>query len=549
MSVPDLAAELADVLLAADPFLGTGLGMREYDALLPDPSAAAEDALAARLGDIATRAEAEMPATTAERVTQASIAAFCARWQEALATRSEEYAVSAMAFTGPPMLLAMAARTVVVDERAAADYLTRLRGMAAWLDGTTDRLRDGRDRGRYPVGILTDQAIAWVDRTLAEDVPTAFTAPQPPAGWDGAAGWRASVEDVVRDEIVPAIGRWRAEIVGLRPSARGEDEVGLGALPGGDEDYQRLIRYHTTLPLTAEEIHQVGLETVGALEAEAVRLGRAIGLADLPAVVAAVRASSSGVDPAAAMAEAQAAVRRAEQRAVEVMPAPLPGPCAVEPMPPTVAESGMAPHYTRPRLDGSRPGTYWFNTLRATAGAGWDLEAVAFHEAVPGHHLQLARLQLLPELPVIQQLSTTVHSEGWGLYAEDLAGEFGLYSDDRARLGAVYAQMLRAVRLVVDTGMHAFGWSRQRAVDYMIEHVALPESFLVNEVDRYILMPGQALAYLTGKREIVRLREWAAAELGERFDLPAFHSAVLDSGSVAMPVLDSIVREWVGSLS
>ena len=208
----------------------------------------------------------------------------------------------------------------------------------------------------------------------------------------------------------------------------------------------------------------------------------------------------------------------------------------------------MAPHYTRPRLDGSRPGTYWFNTMRATAGAGWDLEAVAFHEAVPGHHLQLARLQLLPELPLLQQLSTTVHSEGWGLYAEDLAEEFGLYSDDRARLGAVYAQMMRAVRLVVDTGMHGFGWSRQQAVDYMVGHVALPEGFLVNEIDRYIMWPGQALAYLTGKREIVRLRSEASRELGSAFDLPGFHAAVLDSGSVAMPVLATLVADWVASV-
>jgi uncharacterized protein (DUF885 family) len=549
VSVPDLAAELADTLLSAEPFLGTGLGMREYDALLPDPSVEAEEALASRLADISGRAGSEEPATSAERVTQASILAFCSRWRDVLASRAEEFAVSAMPFTGPPMLLATAARTVLPDPQAAEDYLTRLRGMAAWLDGTTERLRGAEARGRLPVGVLTDQAITWLDRTLAEEVPSAFTAPQPREDWDGPAAWASSVRDVVRDQIVPALGRWRDEIVALRPACRDEDAVGFSSIPGGDEDYQRLVRYHTTLPLTAEEIHQVGLETVGALEAEAVRLGRSLGLTNLPAVVEAVRASSAGVDPLEAMAAAQAAVRRAEERAVEVMPAPLPGPCAVEPMPQTVAESGMAPHYTRPRLDGSRPGTYWFNTMRATAGAGWDLEAVAFHEAVPGHHLQLARLQLLPELPLIQQLSTTVHSEGWGLYAEDLAGEFGLYSDERAQLGAVYAQLLRAVRLVVDTGIHAFGWSRQRAIDYAVEHVALPEGFLVNEVDRYILVPGQALAYLTGKREIVRLREWASAQLGDRFDLPTFHSAVLDSGSVAMPVLDTIVRDWVASLS
>ena len=545
MSATDLAAELADTLLAADPFVGTGLGLREYDALVPDPSAAAEDALAARLAGIGERTAEVRVESASERVTLACVQALCDRLRDSLAVRSSEIAVSAMSFSGPPMLLATAARTVLVDEQAAADYLTRLRGMAGWVDGTTERLREGRARGRSPVAALTDQALAWADRTLAQEVPAAFVAPQPPAGWDGAPAWAEDVTAVVRDQIVPALARWREQVAALRTSARGDDAVGIGALPGGAEDYHRLIAYHTTLPLSAEELHRIGLETVAELEAEAVRLGRTIGLTDLPAVVEAVRNSAAGIDPLQAMGAARTAVRRAEERAAAVMPAPLPGPCAVEPMPPTVAESGQAPHYTRPRLDGSRPGTYWFNTMRPTAGVGWELEAVAFHEAVPGHHLQLARLQLLPELPVIQQLSTTVHSEGWGLYAEELAGEFGLYSDERAQLGAIYAQLMRAVRLVVDTGMHAFGWSRQRAIDYMIEHVALPEGFLVNEIDRYILMPGQALAYLTGKREIVRLRRWAEAQLGERFDLPGFHAAVLDSGSVAMPVLETIVQDWV----
>jgi uncharacterized protein (DUF885 family) len=207
----------------------------------------------------------------------------------------------------------------------------------------------------------------------------------------------------------------------------------------------------------------------------------------------------------------------------------------------------MAPHYTRPREDGSRPGTYWFNTLRPTAGSGWDLEPVAFHETVPGHHSQLARLQRLTELPLLQQLSVTVHSEGWGLYAERLAGEFGLYSGVEAEIGSVYVEMHRAARLVVDTGLHALGWSRQQARDYLVEHVALAEGFLLNEIDRYITWPGQALAYLVGQREILDLREHARSELGARFDLPAFNAALLDSGSVPMPVLRTIVRNWVAA--
>jgi uncharacterized protein (DUF885 family) len=213
-----------------------------------------------------------------------------------------------------------------------------------------------------------------------------------------------------------------------------------------------------------------------------------------------------------------------------------------------VAVSGAAPHYTPPRLDGGRPGTYWFNTERPTAGTGWDLEVVAFHEAVPGHHLQLSRLQLLGELPALQrQRSITAFSEGWGLYAEQLAEEAGLYSDDQARLGAVSSALMRSVRLVVDTGLHAFGWSRQQALDYAIAHVPMPPSFMADEIDRYLVMPGQALAYLTGKLEILRQRQRAQLRLGDRFSLPDFHAAVLDQGSLPLPALASSIGGWLDS--
>jgi uncharacterized protein (DUF885 family) len=548
-SVPALADELMDTLLAADPFLATGLGLREYDALLPDPTAEAEDALAADLAAIAARAAELRPQTRADVITAGVIRAVCEQRRKQLACRSDEFTVSAMPIGAAPALCAIAARTVLPDAQAAADYLSRLRSAPRWLDGTTERLREGRAKGRLPVGELVDQAIGWADRTLATPLPAAFTRVAAPADWAGAAGWRDELEDVVRERITPAIGRWRDLLVELRPHARTGEQAGLDAIPGGADDYARLVGVHTTLELTPGELHRIGLDTMAQLTEEALDLGAELGLSGLDEIVVAARLAATGSDPHAAIAAAQAAIARAESRADELMPAPLPAPCAVEPMPQSVGDSGMAPHYTRPRRDGSRPGTFWFNTLRATAGTGWDLEAVAFHEAVPGHHSQLARLQLLPDLPLLQQMSMTVHAEGWGLYAEKLAEEVGLYSGSRARLGLRCTTMLRAARLVVDTGLHAFGWSRERAVGYMLDHVALPESFLVNEVDRYIAWPGQALAYLSGQREILRLRAEARAALGAGFDLPGFHAAVLDSGSVPMPVLADIVAGWVADRS
>ncbi len=348
----------------------------------------------------------------------------------------------------------------------------------------------------------------------------------------------------------PALARWVTTVRDLLPRARPSDRAGLVWLPGGEEDYARAVRIFTTLPQSPRELHQTGLEQVAGLEARAVRLGEGLGLSGLGEVFAALRDSAGLISPEEAIRQAAAAVKRAEAQAAEFFPDPLPPPCEVTPMPEVVAVSGTAPHYTPPRLDGARPGTFWFNTERPTAGTGWDLEVVAFHEAVPGHHLQLSRLQLLTDLPALQrQRSLSVFSEGWGLYAEQLAEEAGLYADDRALLGAVSASLMRAARLVVDTGLHAFGWSRERALDYLAGHVPMPREFLAAEIDRYVVMPGQALAYLTGKLEILRIREDARRRLGPAFSLPAFHAAVLDHGSLPMPVLARSVADWMDRAS
>jgi uncharacterized protein (DUF885 family) len=542
-----LAQTLVDRLLAADPFMGTNLGLREYDALVPDPSEQAEDDLATDLAAIEQQAAGLTADDPDDAVTLDVVRATCDRQQRFLALRMPEFTVTAMPIGGPPALFAMLARTALVDQQAAADYLTRVRASVAWLDGTTQRLAAGAARGRFPVAALLDDALAWADRTTATPVPPAVTAPVPPEGWDGTDEWRAELEQVCREGIVPAVVRWRDQLRALRDNARADDAVGVDALPGGADDYQNAIAVHTTLPFTAAELHQIGLDAVARLEERARELGALISLPDLDAVRKATRESTSALEPEVALATAQDAVLRAEARAAEIMPQPLPDPCAVTPMPRTVAESGMAPHYTRPKQDGSRPGTYWFNTLGATAGTGWDLEAVAFHETVPGHHSQLARLQRLEQLPLLQQLSVTVHAEGWGLYAERLAGEFDLYSGVEAQLGSVYVEMHRAARLVVDTGLHSMGWTRQQARDYLLEHVALAEGFLTAEIDRYIAWPGQALAYMVGQREILRLRELAKDRLGAGFELPAFNGALLDHGNLSMPVLGRVIENWVAA--
>lgn len=547
-AVRDLAARYHAGWLAAHPFAASRLGVTEHDGEVPDDSIAGDERRREELESVldAARALAESDAGE-DGITLACVVSAVEEELAVLESAGLEHEVSAMPFEGPAVLFATAARTVLATPEAAEAYLTRLQRSGDWIDQRSDRLRRGAAAGRLPVAPLLEDAISWGESLLSEEVPAAFTTPEPPAGWAGASAWAAARDATVRSSVMPAFTRWLAVLAELRPHARPADKAGLVALPDGEADYIRAIRIHTTLPLTADELHQTGLEEIARLEERCRALGAEIGLADLAAVHAAMRAASAAARAEDALEGAREAVRRAESRAPEVFPAPLPAPCAVEPMPHVVAASGVAPHYSPPRLDGTRPGTYWFNTERPTAGTGWDLEGVAFHEAVPGHHLQLSRIQLLEHLPALQrQRYITVFGEGWGLYAEMLAEEMGLYSSTEALLGALAAGLMRAARLVLDTGIHAFGWSRDEALSFFTEHVPMPESYLANEIDRYIGMPGQALAYLTGKLEILRLREEARAALGPSFDLPAFHAAVLDHGSLPMPVLERVVRAFAG---
>ena len=546
--VRDLADRFHQRWLEENPFAATMYGIPGYDDLVPDESEAGAQAWRALAEQFLRAADAISPGqlTPADAVTLDCTKEAATQELASIDSARAEYTVTAMPYAGPPTFLALAARTVLVDPVAAEAYLTRLRRSGSWLDQISERLRAGARKGRLPVAPLVEQAIAWAEGVLAAPAPGAALSPQPPPGWPRAAAWEEERRAVAEEVLKPGLARWVATIKELLPQARPSDRAGLVYLPGGEEDYGRAVRMYTTLPLSPEELHQTGLDQVAALEARAVKLGAGLGLSGLDEVFAAVRDSAGKIPPEEAIRQAAVAVKRAEARAAEVFPDPLPPPCDVTPMPEVVASSGAAPHYTPPRLDGGRPGTFWFNTERPTPGTGWDLEVVAFHEAVPGHHLQLSRLQLLTDLPALQrQRSITVFSEGWGLYAEQLAEEAGLYTDDRALLGSVSSSLMRAARLVVDTGIHAFGWSRERALEFLVAHVPMAREVLAAEIDRYVVMPGQALAYLTGKLEILRIREDAQRRLGPAFSLPAFHAAVLDHGSLPMPTLGRSIAGWL----
>ena len=548
-----LADEIHDRMMSADPFSASLLGVPGHDAEVPDVS---REAALVRLDEWRTllrRAEALEAAGTDDPRDAVTLSCALHLLETHIAhdeAATIEHTLSPMA-DGPAVLLLLVSQTRLQTPQSAQDYLQRVRGFASYVDGCAERLRQGLGAGRTPVATLARVVLGQLDGYLATpvDATDAIAGVDAPPELDGADQWRGELVAAVEQVVRPAIARYRALVAEeLLPAARDDEHCGILHLPRGTEDYDRLVRVHTTLPLSAAEVHATGLAAVEALVTEMTELGKSLGIDSFAEVLEQARTASAGVDPQEAMARARVAVARAESLAPQWFPEPLPAPCSVEPMSDHLGAAGLPPMYVPPSPDGGRPGTYLFNAVNPGAGSGWDLEATAYHEAVPGHHLQVSRALLQRDLPALQRENVlTAQAEGWGLYAELLASEMDLYTDDEQRLGALAMRTTRAARLVVDTGLHALGWSRDQAVDYMRENCPLPVSFLTSEVNRYIGWPGQALAYYTGFSEILRLRRLAEQRLGAAFDVREFHGALLGAGSVPLPALGTAVEAWLTS--
>ena len=359
-----------------------------------------------------------------------------------------------------------------------------------------------------------------------------------------------NVLGIVEDEIYPAFARYRQVLANdVRPRARSTDKPGLVSLPGGSLAYATMIRSHTSLELTPSEIHELGLDEVERIRGEMAALGaRLLGTSDLDAISARLRADPAmhfatreevEAKASAALARARAAVPRWFGRLPRAS-------CEVVRVPAHEEPDTTIAYYREPAADGSRPGRYYINTYRPETRTRYEAEVLAYHEALPGHHLQIAIAQELEHLPLFaRHASSTAFVEGWALYTERLCDEMGLYTGDLDRVGMLSYDAWRACRLVVDTGLHAFGWSRQRAIEYMLENTLLAQNNIENEVDRYIAWPGQALAYKLGQLEILALRAESEAALGANFDIAEFHDHVLGEGAVTLAVLRRNIEAWI----
>jgi uncharacterized protein (DUF885 family) len=547
-ALAELAEDYFRACMDDAPFDATVFGVAGWDAEVPDLSEAAEAEADRRLAALEGRLAAVDTDRLAgqDRITAAMLARGLADRRAELAARWPELTVSATSRGIQTEVLGLVPKLTLATPDQAADYLERCAKLAGCLDQAGDRLRAGLASGRTPPALGVRAAVRQLDAYLAAPLADdPLLAPPPPAGPE-ASSFRERLAELVAGSVRPAMARYRDLLAGqVLERARPDDRCGLAHLPDGEAVYRAAVARHTTTDRDPADLHRLGLELVAELEEEYRALGeRVLGTGDMGQVLARLRD-----DPALRFTSGDEILksgRDALARAVAALPeivGRIPrSQCVVDEMSPYEAKDAVLGYYQPPAADGGRPGVHWLNTSAPETRTRYEYEALAFHESVPGHHLQFARAQELEELPRFRRFGyVTAFSEGWALYTERLADELGLYSGDLERFGMLSFDSWRACRLVVDTGMHAFGWGRDQAIDYLLANSALTRTNIENEVDRYVADPGQALAYMVGRMELVRLRRRAADRQGGRFDLRAFHDLVLGTGGVPLAVLAEAV--------
>ncbi len=550
-----LGDEFFECMHSIDPLTATQLGITGYDHLLPDLSRAAAERGAARVA----RLEEEVAAMDAGGLDAADAVNHAVLGHLAWGLRTNlEDAIwardaSAAAYASPQAMAFQSIPVAPLDSPPSVQgYLQRLQALPGFFDAILQRYRESSAEGARSTAVGLRQAIEQLEGHLSR--PVAGDALLAPLSRTTAASSadRSRGEELVRGSVRPAMAHL---LQGMRdellPGARPDTEVGMGSLAGGEQAYRRAVRRHTTTELSPEEIHQVGLEVLAQLEEEWEEIGARVFGGRIPARELRTRLRDDPSLRFQSEAEIVAVVKGALERAEAARDGWFPhfdiADCVIEEIDPVEAGNAALAYYRGPSEGGSRPGAHCVLTADPGSRFVYEYEALAFHESTPGHHLQIASAQTLSHLPRYRRyLDAEVCSyvEGWGLYCERLADEMGLYTSDLQRLGMLSFDALRASRLVVDTGMHHLGWSRQQAVDFMWENTATTRANVRNEIDRYIAWPGQALAYMIGRREIRRLRTAAERQMGPRFDVRGFHGAVLSEGAVPLPVLGQLVERW-----
>ena len=540
--------------LADEPLMATYQGDPRYNALLPDVSAAA-----VRRQQDATRASlATLLAIPRESLSPAD------QLNHDIYRRQLETAIAGFAFPthlmpvdqrGGPHLLAVQMAPALRFETAQdyANWIARLQAYGGFVDQCIALMREGIAAGWVPPKAVMQRVPAQIAaQRAATAAQSSFYAPflkmadSVPA--DEQARLRAQAQAAVDDVVLPAIARFETFFNDTYlPAAPAS--VATGDLPNGKAYYDHLARSYTTTDLTADQIHRIGLGEVARIREAMEKLKTEVGFkGDLAAFFTHLRTDPKffHATPEALLADYRAMSRRIDPELVKVFRTLPRTPYGIIPIPAATAPDVTTAYYQRPSADGLRAGYYYVNLYKPESRPRWEMLALSLHEAVPGHHLQISLAQEMPDQPMFRkQGGFTAFIEGWGLYAERLGYDMDLYDDPYDRMGQLAYDMWRAVRLVVDTGLHSKGWSRQQAIDYFAANAPKAELDIANEIDRYISTPGQALAYKIGQLKLSELRARAETRLGDRFDLRSFHDALLSDGALPLSVLEQRMDAWI----
>ena len=432
------------------------------------------------------------------------------------------------------------------------DWLNRLRGLPEQLTQYQALLSEGISRDRTQAQIVMSRVPSQIANLItdqASDSPfyRAFATMPEEIDPEIQIWLKSAAVAIIEEQINPAF-RELLEFLESEylPAAR---PPGIGALPGGKQVYSRLAQHFTTTELTPDEIHEIGLREVARIRGEMETVIDTVGFdGDIAAFNEFLRTDPQFYyeTPEALLEGYQAVSKRLDPGLVNLFGKLPRAPYGVRPIPDEEAPDTTTAYYMRPAIDGSRPGWYYVNLYQPEVRPKFEMEVLSVHESVPGHHLQISLAQELTGLPEFRRNGGfTAFIEGWGLYSERLGYDMGLYEDPYSRYGQLVYDMWRAVRLVVDTGIHYFGWSRQKAIDYFIANAAKSEADIINEIDRYIGWPGQALAYKIGQMKMAELRGEAETALGEDFDIRAFHDHMLGAGALPLDILERRMDDWL----